>query len=226
MNKRPEKHNTDKKVFIALLSVAIISVFFIILFSSLFSYLSDLNYYDKEYQKYSIYDRFPKEKALNETKGLIGFFNSRNNLDSSFFDPGEISHLSDVKVLIDNARLFYTICLIIFWCILIYYAFFRKHLFIAFLSRMMLYAGIFSVAVLVLSAIVYFTIGFDIFFLRFHQLFFTGNYSFNPEVSNMKALFPDAFFSDMAASIYLVTLLKSALLAISGFFIQKKYSSK
>jgi integral membrane protein (TIGR01906 family) len=213
----------NKALYYTTLSVSVLAVFFIILFSSLFSYVFNLNYYDKEYQKYNIYDRFTKEQAINATQNIMGFFNSKNVLDSNFFNENEISHLTDVKTIIDNTRLFYIVSLILFWGIQVYYFFFKKKYFMSFFSRMLLVSGLFSILLLSLFGILYFTSGFDFLFSKFHQLFFTGNYSFNPAISNMKALFPDSFFSDMATSIYLTTLLKASLLSVSGYLFIKKF---
>ena len=82
--------------------IAIISVFLILLLSSVFSYLYNLNYYDKKYQQNSVYDRFDKETAMNATKNLFGFFKSKNELDVNFYNERERSHLLDVKLLIQK----------------------------------------------------------------------------------------------------------------------------
>jgi integral membrane protein (TIGR01906 family) len=213
----------NKKLYYSTLIVSAISIFIIILFSSLFSYVFNFNYYDKEYVKYNIYGRFQKEQAINATQNIMGFFNSKNVLDSNFFNENEISHLTDVKNIIDNTRLVYIISLILFWGIQVYYFFFQKKYFMSFFSRMLLVSGLFSILLLILFGVLYFTSGFDFVFLKFHQLFFTGNYSFNPAISNMKALFPDEFFSDMATSIYLITQLKAAFLSVSGYLFIKKH---
>ncbi len=214
--------NKNRYEFI-FLAVSVISVFLILLFSSLFSYIYNLNYYDSEYQKYNIYDRFSKDTALNATKNLMGFFKSRNELDNNFFNAGEISHLADVKHLIKNVSLLYYASLILFWGILVYYYFFHKKHFTSFFFRMMILSGLFTLSVFLIFGLLYVTSGFDFIFLKFHQIFFTGNYSFNPNVSNMKAIFPDEFFFDIAFSIFLVTMLKASLISCFGYYYHRKH---
>ena len=102
-----------------LLYFTVLTVFLIILFSSLFSYIYNLNYYEKKYLQYNVYDRFSKEQARNATTNLFGYFRSQNELDNIFFNERESSHLHDVKVLIQKVNLIYILSLFLFWGILI-----------------------------------------------------------------------------------------------------------
>ena len=57
-------------------------------------------------------------------------------------------------------------------------------------------------------------------FSAFHKVFFTGNYAFDPNVSNMKALFPDEFFFD-TAKIIIMDIIRKALFVMSfGFLLR------
>ncbi len=205
-----------------LLVVSIISVFFIISISSIFSYLYDLNYYDKKYQQYKIYDRFSKETAGNATKNLFGYFQSKNELDMAFFNEQEKSHLNDVKIILQKIQFIYIFSLIIFWTILLLVYLLFKKIFVRFFSQILLLSGIFSVSLILLFALIYLLFGFDFLFLKFHEIFFIGNYAFDPAVSNMKALFPDEFFFDISLAIVLRTLLKAIMLTVVGYFLMKK----
>ncbi len=218
MNKKAKENTITRKL---LLSITILSVFFIILFSSLFSFIYNLNYYEKKYQQYNVYDRFTKEEAKNATTNLFGFFKSQNELNN-FYNEREKSHLNDVKILIGKANIIYIFSLMIFWGILISYYILNRKEIVKFFSNLLFYLGIFSISIFIIFALIYFVTGFDFLFIKFHELFFIGNYSFNPAVSNMKALFPDEFFQDIGIAIVLRTVLKSVLLIIVGYYIKKR----
>ncbi len=218
------KNNNPKIKYLNLffLVTVIFSVFFIVILSSLFSYLYNINYYDKKYQQYGIYEKFTKEQALNETKNIFGYLQYKNELDMNFFNKNEESHLNDVRLLIQKIYNLYFFSMAIFWGVLFYYFLFSKKELIGFFSRMIFYSGIVSLSVLLFFVIIYFVIGFDTLFNLFHKILFTGNYAFNPLTSNMKALFPDSFFLDIAFSTLLRTFFKSILLIIMGFYLVKK----
>jgi len=197
-------------------------VFIIVLFSTLFSQINNLGFYDKEYQKYNIYDRFSKDEAINATRNILGFFQSRNDLDDAFFKENEISHLQDVKNLLQKSKQLYYVSVSFFWLILVaYYLFYRKT-FMKFFSDMLFYSGIFSLAFILLFSIFYALSGFDFIFELFHKSFFMDNWAFNPELSNMKALFPDAFFLDFSIRILIYVIIKLILLTGVGYMLRKK----
>ena len=188
----------------------------------MFSYIYNTNYYNKKYQQYGVYDRFTKEEALNATENLFGYFKSKNLLDMDFFNEQEASHLSDVKNLIQRAQQLYYVSVSLFWTVLVVmYLLNRKH-FIKFFADMMFYSGAFAIALIVIFSLLYITTGFDFIFVKFHELFFTGNYAFNPATSNMKSLFSDAFFRDLSMRIFLITLLKAGLLTGAGYVFRAK----
>lgn len=205
-----------------LLGISVIFAFFILLFSSLFSQLYNLNYYDKKYEQYNVYDRFSKEEALDATKNIFDFFNSKAELDNEFFNENEISHLQDVKVLINKAKQLYYISITLFWIILLTVYLSNKKHFTKFFFNFLFYSGLFSITLILLLGLLYFITGFDFMFIKFHELFFTSNYSFNPAINNMKALFPDEFFRDLGISIILSTLIKSLLLTATGYILNKR----
>ena len=208
-----------------LLAAAAILVFFIILFSSLFSYIYNTNYYDRKYQQHGVYDRFTRKTALNATGNLFGYFRSENQLDMDFFSEQEASHLSDVKQLIQKSQQLYYISITLFWIALVAVYLLARKSFMRFFADMMLYSGIFAAALILIFSLIYLVGGFDFIFIKFHEIFFTGNYAFNPATSNMKALFPDAFFRDLSLTIVFVTFLKAGLLAGAGYFLRTRQLS-
>ena len=142
--------------------------------------------------------------------------------DNSFFNEREASHLHDVKLLIQNVKLIYLLSLFLFWGILITLYLVNRKEILNFFSNLLFYSGIASLSLILIFVLLYFITGFDFLFTKFHELFFIGNYSFNPAISNMKALFPNKFFQDMGIAIMLRTILKSILLTISGYYLRKR----
>jgi integral membrane protein (TIGR01906 family) len=211
-----------KKIFYSLIAVCALAVFVIIFVSSLFSYLYNVNYYDRKYQQYDVYERFTREEALNATHNLFGYFRGREELDTDFFNEDEISHLYDVKELIWQTQVVYMISLFVFWGIIGGVYIFSRRVFMSFFPVMLFFAGIFSVSLLLLLGLFYLVFGFDFLFLKFHEILFVDNYAFNPAVSNMKALFPNEFFLDIGRSIIFSVFLKSALLVAAGYFLARR----
>ncbi|MBN2368198.1 DUF1461 domain-containing protein, partial [Candidatus Woesearchaeota archaeon] len=179
-----------KKFSKSLVVISVIPVFLILFFSTMFSIIYNLNFYEKNFQQYKIYDRFTKQEALDAAKNIMGFFKSKNELDSEFFNENEVSHLLDVKLLLQKAQQLYYVSISIFWVILIGYYLGNRKDFMRFFYDLMFFSGIFTVSIILICGFLYLVSGFDFLFIKFHELFFTGNYSFNPTVSNMKALFP------------------------------------
>ena len=205
------------------LGIGVITVFFIVLFSTFFSQLYDINYYEKKFEKYGVYDKFSREQARNATLNIFSFFKDQDQLDNEFFNGNEISHMQDVKILIQKSQQIFYISLTIFWIILIVYYLMNRKEFINFFSELLFYSGVLVFGVMTLFLLIYISTGFDFIFIKFHELFFTGNYSFNPKISNLKSLFPDYFFRDISIIISLKIYVKTLLLLITGFFFMKKF---
>jgi uncharacterized membrane protein len=202
--------NRRRKADTIILSAAGIILFCVLVFSSLFSTM-DSYYFDYAFEKYGVYGRFNKEMANQANENIIGFLNHKAELDKGFLNGNEISHLEDVKNILDSVKIIYYISLILLFIFLLLYG----H------DILKVSAAVFAVlAVLLLISL---TVGFDFLFLKFHHLFFTGNYAFDPDVSNMKALYPDGLFMFFSQVFYLKALIKSILLALSWKYL---YSSK
>ena len=139
-----------------------------------------------------------------------------------FFNEQERSHLYDVKILIQKAALLFYVSLVISLVIIITQYILNGKRVILLLSKIFIYTGIFTILLLSFFFLLYLFAGFDFLFIKFHEILFIGNYSFDPNVSNMKALFPDAFFFDISQAIIILTLFKSILLIAIGLLINRK----
>ena len=59
-----------------ILGIGVMTVFFIVLFSTFFSQLYNIDYYEKKYEKLEVYEKFSEEDARNATLNIFGFFKS------------------------------------------------------------------------------------------------------------------------------------------------------
>lgn len=210
-----------KSIFLT--TFLIICIIFIVYFSSMFFYSYNLNYYEKKYQEYKIYNLFQKEIAINKTLNIFGYLQYREDLDKSFFNQKEESHLNDVRVILKKIDFIYKISLVSFFIILFYFTKKKdfKKIFNAFI-----YSGLIGISFILIIGMFYFIAGFDVLFEYFHIIFFKDNYSFDPRFSNMKALFPDEFFLDMGKAILILAFIKFINLIIFGFILKRKLKNK
>ncbi|MEM2131489.1 MAG: DUF1461 domain-containing protein [Candidatus Woesearchaeota archaeon] len=199
------------------------SFLFILFFSSIFFYIYNLKYYEKEYQKYNIYDKFEKEYLVNMTINLFGYLKYENELNKNFFNEKEESHLNDVRLIIKNLDLIFKISLAIFFVFLFY--FLKKKYYLKIFNSFF-YTGLIGIFIIFIFVSFYFLLGFDFLFDYFHIIFFKGNYAFNPKISNMKFIFPDEFFLDISISILILFIIKLIVLILFGYFSKKFIKNK
>lgn len=211
-------HNYLKK-FIILFFV--LNFFLVAILTSVFSNTYDLKKYDTRFEKYNIYDRFSREEALNKTQNIILFFSSNSELDKDFFYTRERSHLQDVKILLQNVSYIYYSALFFAWITLIILIFIDKKQYFKNLSNLALFSGIFILGLCLIFLLLFFSSDFLLLFNKFHEVFFTGNYAFDPRISNMKALFPDKFFLDIGLSVLFDLISVGILFTIIGWTIKK-----
>ncbi|MBN2422038.1 DUF1461 domain-containing protein [Candidatus Woesearchaeota archaeon] len=208
----------NKFIFI----VSVISLFFVLFFFSVFYTIYNLPFYEYEYEKYDIYSLFGKEKTISVTRNLFNYFKNKEYLDNVFFNEEEISHLYDVKVLINKFYVFYLFNLILFISSLFIVYRLKKKRFVKNIAKILVYTGLFSVLLIISVFIFYKVTGFYFLFEKFHEILFTGNYSFDPGVSNMKAMFPDGFFMDMSFRIGFIFVLESMIVLLTGIILKRK----
>ncbi len=182
----------------------------------------NLPFYRYEFEKYGVYQRHGEERTIEAAIDIMDYFRGKDALDDSFFSYSEISHLYDVKVLLDRAAVLAVMSISLLVCIM--YRSHRKKILCRQVAGTLIAAGLFAFAMMVLGVLLCFATGFDFLFTAFHKVFFTGNYAFNPAISNMKYMFPDGFFLDISSRILSVYLLMSALAALGGVIIRRRCS--
>lgn len=185
----------------------------IILFIPLINFrllVFNLDFYEKEFTKLNVYDKFSKETAEENTQELISYLKNKGSLETEFFNEKEKQHLIDVKNLINKAiNLFYLISFLLILFLVLNY----KNL-----SKPFLYSGISIISLIIILLF----LDFGQAFLSFHKLFFSNDlWQLNPQTDNLINLFPQQFFSDFIKKIFINSFFISILLIISSFFLAK-----
>lgn len=194
--------------------------------SPILSNTYDLKKYDSRFQKFGVYNVLEKEVALDKAQNIISFFKSKSNLDNTFFSENEISHLYDVKNILQKSKTTYYFSLFLIWSSLIILAFLDKKNYFINLSNTTFSLGLIILVMITLFLVLYYLFGFKFVFEKFHHVFFTGNYAFDPHISNLKKLFPDIFFYDVSRTILFSLITQSIFFLVMGYVIKKVSKKK
>lgn len=198
--------------------VIVLSVFAVVSFiflSSFHSVLYNDNFYEKEFQKNNVYEKFSKESVNNATNELFGYIQGKNALTTNFFSERDKQHMVDVKELINNALLIYYV---LFFVIVVLFVFlYLKH-------PRSIKTILFSSSILVIAFTIFcflFRNYFDAFFIKFHETLFTNNlWLLNPATDNLINLFPGQFWYSITLQIFLRSAIAAVLLLLFYFILR------
>lgn len=227
-----------KKTFSLINSILLI---IIILFTPLACHVFNRGYYETLYEDNGVFSILNKRDVLDITEEIFKFFTGRTNTlqtiqvrysDESMstaasFRPDEISHLSDVRILLVKIFILYCGSIILF--VIMTFLLIEKNIknFIRNLGSIFIISSSF----MLLFIIILYFLGenFPVLFDNFHSLFFPqGNYAF-PEGSLIITLFPSGFFYNFFIRLILSSTIISAVLLVTGiiftniFKFVKKY---
>jgi integral membrane protein (TIGR01906 family) len=191
----------------------IIILSFILFFVPFRVLIFNQSFYFYEQNKTGVFQAMNQSEAQNLTLEVINYLHKGYDLEN--FTAREITHLHDVKYLIDIDLILGSICILLF-VIFCYFNYKDKRF-----PDIFIYSG---AAVILLLALLFFMIliNFDFFFRLFHvALFEPGTWVFDPDIEVIKQLFPNKFFSDFVLINVMITLVLS-LAAIIFSFIYKK----
>jgi len=239
-----------KKTFSFINSILLI---IIILFTPLAYYIFNPGYYETLYEDNEVFSILNRNDVMDATEKIFKFFkyelepdtlyytiqvrysdeigddgdsSSDNNIAASF-RPDEISHLSDVRILL--IRIFILYCGSVILFVIMTFLLIEKNI-KNFIRNLGIIFTISSSFMLLFIIILYFLgENFPVLFDNFHLLFFPqGNYAF-PEGSLIITLFPPGFFYDFFIRLILSSTIISAVLLVTGiifisiFKFVKKY---
>ncbi len=171
-----------------------------------------LGYEDKE-EKLAL-----ATKTIEYIRGII----DENQLDKSVFTEKEINHLSDVRNLVFNAlriHLIATVLTVVSTLIL------KNEKVSIHKIKQCFYIGLFLTIVITLIVGMVTILDFNIAFIKFHQIFFTGgSWLFLPSDTLIK-LFPIEFWIN-SAKILLVLTVTEVLLALFSLYKAESLKAK
>lgn len=193
--------NADKLIFWVLIVILPI----LVLLSSSTNVALDEKFYSKQ--------RFPYPNEL------VDYFSDKTeNLNIPDLNQDELSHMSDVKDLIQNLRIAYFILLIIYTVLIISLLLISKNI-VGILSELLYKGGIIAnitFIILILIILLSFTQSFWIF----HEIFFPqGNFAF-PADSVLKQLFPDSIFVEGFRRIMVSSFVVGLVILVAGIIIK------
>jgi len=176
-----------------------------------------------------------EEGELDEAaENLVDYFNgsidspqmvvSKNGHEMELFNQKEITHLKDVKNLI---QMFYTIQ----WITIIYTLIFiiagflvLKKNFVDRLLRLLFFGGVATFALLAFFGI-WAAISFDNLFNLFHETSFSNDlWKLDPRTDYLIMMFPEDFFFDAAVLLIGATLVEAFLIGGGAWFYHRKRS--
>lgn len=216
-----------------LVSLFIISIPIVFLFTDVQLVSTDLNFYNAEYNKYNIKEniKIQEEELISVTENLLDYIKgTRDNLDfeayyggekKEFFSSRDKEHMIDVKnifylgEIVRNIALVYIVGFKIF-------AIFRMKKWKKALSKYVVFSSIVGLLP-ILILILLMNIDFNKYFTIFHEIFFTNDlWLLNPAEDMLVNIFPESFFSDTAFRIGLYYIVQLCLASVVSVFVIKK----
>lgn len=149
--------------------ILIITLVSLILLVPILSIFHDDTFYDYAYSRNGAYESFDKEFVWSVTDNFQGFLLDKEPL--RHFNESQSAHLQDVKDLYKKGTA--TVIILVLLHIISLSTGKTDY------ARVMRTTALISfIALIILSLL---AINWQSFFLKFHQVFFTGNYMFHPE---------------------------------------------
>jgi integral membrane protein (TIGR01906 family) len=195
-----------------LLTILIILLIFLI---NLKFFALNVDFYEKEFVKYNIYDEFTKVEVKDNVDNLISYLKNKNvSLNKDFFSEREILHLKDVKDLIYKFSILFYILSAISIIFIMYLIYTKQYKII---GNSLVYSGI----IIICLSLILFLFNFNYIFTKFHLIFFRNDlWLLSPE-SNLIKLFPLNFFRDIFKRIILNSIIISAIIIIIGLLTRR-----
>ncbi|MBW2979812.1 DUF1461 domain-containing protein [Candidatus Woesearchaeota archaeon] len=213
----------NRKIIVNIIAVLLILSIPLILYLLNFRLiLSDTDFYEAEFEKHGVYERFGKEDVDKTNSGLLAYFEDgrKNSLhDDDFFDFGEKRHLLDVKNAVQAASslLVWVVCIVIFLLILFYFTDFKR--LTEYIPLILIFSGAVTL-IFGLILLVFVRLNFDLPFAFLHKMLFEeGTWLFSGD-SNLIGMYPIGFFYDFSRSIFFNAALHGFVLVLIGFLIR------
>lgn len=151
---------------------------------------------------------------LNENQQItIDFLQNKEELSLAYTE-NEISHLNDVKRVIQNTEIIFYTLLLILTLIFTYHHKDQKQI-----RKLLKYGGITTISFIGLI-LIFFILSFNFLFTFFHKIFFPqGNWTF-PLNSQLIATFPFEFFLKISLNIFILSFILGSFLIFISFLLK------
>ena len=209
-----DRKNVEQKVS-ATCMIMIISALipFLIIFDSVKFNAFDQSFYRSEFEKNDVYSKLPNADEISSNL-LFYLKYGDGTISSTDYSEKEISHLVDVRVLIQKGLLLLKILAVLFVVLIPALYFVSKKHFLTNISKALMYGGIASSAVLLLFSFVF--MSFSSSFVSFHKIFFSNDNWLLSFDDTLIKLFPQQFFFDVAFRIFAFSIIASVAILLAG----------
>lgn len=184
------------------------------------------NYYFDHFEENNIYEK--NDNADEILVNLLSYYKDKGSLNESYFTVDEVSHLRDVKNVINKTQGLFHIVIILEIILIGWIPFYIENKY-KFISPILIYSGLATILITVILFLA--SLNFSSLFFNFHLLFFPQGNFFFPENSILITLFPEVFFYKILSSIVLKSIIIAVFLTTIGLLLfvtnkQKIYHKK
>ncbi|MCX6012109.1 MAG: TIGR01906 family membrane protein, partial [Chloroflexi bacterium] len=188
--------------------------------------ISSVNLYEYGYDKYNVSESTNiSEKELTDiAKELISYFNSGKDITTTRFNDRELTHLQDVRNLI---QFIYMVQIIVLFYVIAYIILgfiFRKKVSELSISRGLLWGSCLCIGILFLLGIMVIS-DFESIFTWFHEVSFNNQLWMMLPGDLLPDLYTEGFFADAALFIFISIVVECLIIGGASFiFIRRKKS--
>jgi len=175
---------------------------FLFLFTIILQVVFDESLAQHEFKKLEVLDAHPDASMV--TANLLRFFKGEVTTVDSRLSAQEVSHLYDVKNIIQVMRVIQILLAVVFFVLLVY----------EYTHTTLSYSSFLHVGILLVCVCLFFlmmVITFSTSFTLFHEVLFTNNNWLLPHDSLLIELYPEQFFYD-----YLWRIIQEIALILAG----------
>jgi integral membrane protein (TIGR01906 family) len=209
------KSRKSRLVLISLFAVFALTMY---LMSAVRITAFDGNMYAGFFRANDIYTKLPD--ASERAENLLNYLKGGREINSSYFNEREITHLQDVKGLFSLSSMLLFLSMV--FCLgIIGYAFFKKDL--ALIAYCLIAGGALTLVFIIILSLL--SLRFEWLFVKFHELLFTNDFwLMNPATDKIIILLPEPFFKMAAKRIFLTAGALSFGMLAAGLIV--KYMEK
>ncbi len=211
----------DKKkiLFWVVFILLVINIPFVLYLHNAKTMVFDEKFHQQLFIKYDTYSEFSDIEEINSE--LIDYLKYGGTLDIDVFNEKEITHMKDVRNLVQSSIILLNVLLVLFLILLISLYYIDKEK----IGLSLIIGG----GLTFLDAFVFFIItrfNFRWLFDKFHRIFFVGESWLFRSDETLVSMYQQGFFNDILVRIILNTFFMALLMIVVGLIIRKIYKYK